>query len=380
MRQIHKGGEKSFVDYAGMTIDWVERTSGEVFTAEVFVGCLGASQFLFAEATRTQQLPDWIDSHIHMFEYFDGVTEIIVPDNLKSGVTKAHRYDPDINANYQHFMEHYGVAIVPARAISPKDKAKVENGVGIVERQILAPMRNIIFGSLGEINAAIKSRLAILNAQPFQKMDTSRAKLFELLDKPALKPLPVTRYQYATWKKATISLDYHFTLDDCHYSVPYQYIGKKVEIRATNKSIECFHDNCRIAVHERCHIKYSFVTVTEHMPKGHQEHAKFSIERIQSWAAKIGADTMVFVNHMLNSRAFPQQAYRACLGLLRLSNHYGDTRLDKACHKALTAGATRYQEVEAILKNHLEEVPVNNTMQDAPLIAHENIRGADYYQ
>lgn len=380
MRQKYKGGEKSFVDYAGMTIDWIDYASGEVFTAQIFVGCLGASQLLFAEATATQQLPDWINSHIHMFEYFGGVTEIVVPDNLRSGVTKSHRYDPDINANYQRFSEHYGVAIVPARAASPRDKAKVENGVGIIERQILAPLRHVTFTSLGEINLAIKERLAVLNNQRFQKMEVTRKELFEQLDKPALKALPITPYQYATWKKAKINIDYHFVFEDCYYSVPYQYIGKKVEIRATNKSVECFHDNQRIATHSRCHKKYSFITIAEHMPKNHQEHAKFSPERLQNWASKIGAHTLTLMNNMMASRSFPQQAYRSCLGLLRLSNYYGELRLDKACQKALSVGATRYQHVEAILKNNLEEAKENEALNDAPIIAHINIRGPNYYQ
>ncbi len=380
MRQRHKAGEKAFVDYAGMTVDWIDVASGEIFTAQIFVGCLGASQYIYAEATASQQLPDWINSHIHMFEYFGGTPEIVVPDNLKSGVTKAHRYDPDINANYQHFSEHYGVAIVPARAASPRDKAKAESGVYIIERQILAPLRNMTFTGLGEINNEIKKRLYALNHQQFQKMNTTRAELFEQLDKPALRPLPSARYQYATWKKAAINLDYHFVFEDCYYSVPHKYIGKKVEVRATNRTIECFYDNQRIATHMRSNKKYSFATVDEHMPKNHQEHAKFSPKRIQNWAASIGGNTAEFVNHMMVSRAFPQQAYRACLGLLRLGNHYGNMRLDKACHKALLAGATRYQQVEAILKNNLEEVPIQNKIKDAPLIIHENIRGSDYYQ
>jgi transposase len=380
MRQKYKGGEKAFVDYAGMTLEWMDIVSGEIFTAQIFVGCLGASQYIYAEATATQQLPDWINSHINMFEYFGGVPAILVPDNLKAGVTKAHRYDPDINANYQHFSEHYGVAIVPARAASPRDKAKVENGVYIVECQILAPLRNMTFTSLGEINAEIKKRLFALNNQPFQKMSTTRAVLFKELDKEALQSLPPTRYQYATWKKATINIDYHFTFEDCYYSVPYQYIGKKVELRATHKSIECFYDNKRIATHPLSYKKFSFSTLTAHMPKNHQEHEKFSPQRLQNWAAKIGPHAAKFVTQMMRSRAFPQQAYRACLGLLRLGSHYGNTRLDKACQKALLAGATRYQQVEAILKNNLEEVQVNHTITDTEVIVHENIRGPKYYQ
>jgi transposase len=380
MRQIHKGGEKIFVDYAGKTMDWMDPTSGEIFTAQIFVGCLGASQYIYAEATASQQLPDWIDSHIHMFNYFGGVSEILVNDNLKSGVTKAHRYDPDINANYQHFSEHYGVAIVPARVVSPKDKAKVESGVGIITCQVLAPLRNVTFTSLGEINAAIREGITRVNNQQFQKMKTTRRELYEQLDKPALKPLPFSCYKYAKWKKAKINIDYHFAFDAHYYSAPYQYIGKVVEIRATNKSVECFYENQRIAVHARSYKKYNHTTVTEHMPTGHKEHACFSAARLHNWATKIGSGATAFVNHMINARAFPQQAYRACLGLLRLGGHYGDARLEKACHKALAVGATRYQQVEAILKNNLEELPVTDTVENTPIIIHDNIRGPDYYQ
>lgn len=379
MRQTHKAGEKSFVDYAGMKMPWLNPATGEILEAEIFVGCLGASQFIFAEATATQQLPDWIQSHIHMFEYFDGVSEIVVPDNLKSGVTKAHRYDPDINANYQHFAEYYGVAIIPARAAEPKDKAKVENAVGIVERQILAPLRHLTFTSIGEINVAINKRLTTLNKQPFQKMKTSRRELYETIDKPALKPLPLHRYQYAEWKRAKIHIDYHFVFDDHFYSVPHQYIHQEVEIRSTAKSIECFCKNQRIAAHSRSYKRYGFTTLIEHMPKAHEEHAKYSIFHIKSWAKKIGQHTVDFIEHMIASRPLPQQAYRSCYGLLRLGDQYGNERLNKACEKALVIRATRYQQIESILKNHLEEVPVQKT-DSVSLPAHNNIRGANYYK
>lgn len=379
MRQVHKAGEKTFVDYAGMKMPWFNPLTGEIHEAEIFVGCLGASQFIFTEASATQQLPDWVESHIHMFEYFGGVSEIIVPDNLKSGVTTAHLYDPDINANYQHLCEHYGIAIVPARAAEPKDKAKVESAVSIVERQILAPLRHMTFTSIGEINAAISKRLTVLNNQSFQKMKTSRRELFEEIDKPALRPLPPSRYQYAEWKKAKIHVDYHFVFDDHFYSVPYQHARHVVEIRATAKTVECFHQGERIAAHTRSHKRYGFTTLSEHMPKAHQEQAKYSLSHINSWANKIGQQTTEFINHMMASRAFPQQAYRACYGLLRLSNRYGETRLEKACAKALLARATRYQQVELILKNRLEEVPVHQSTT-TQLPAHKNIRGADYYK
>jgi transposase len=379
MRQVHKAGEKSFVDYAGMKMPWFNPATGEIFEAEIFVGCLGASQYIYAEATATQQLPDWIQSHIHMFEYFGGVSVVLVPDNLKSGVTKAHRYDPDINANYQHLGEYYGVAIVPARAGQPKDKAKVENAVGIVERQILAPLRHHTFTSIADINAAIHQRLKEINNKPFQKMKTSRRELFELIDKPALRPLPAHRYQYAEWKHAKIHIDYHFVYDDHFYSVPHRYIHQAVEIRATSKSIECFHKNQRIAAHARSYKRYGFTTLAEHMPKAHEEQSKYSLSHIKSWAKKTGEHTVAFIEHMLASRPLPEQAYRSCYGLLRLGNRYGNDRLDIACAKALIIRATRYQQVELILKNNLEETPLHNT-STVPLSAHDNIRGANYYK
>lgn len=379
MRQTHKAGEKSFVDYAGMTMSWLDLATGEVQEAQIFVGCLGASQYIFVEATATQQLPDWIQSHIHMFEYFGGVSEIVVPDNLKSGVTNAHRYDPDININYQRLGEHYGTAIIPARAAEPKDKAKVENAVGIIERQILAAMRHMTFTSLGEMNVEITKRLAILNNQSFQKMKTSRRELFETLDKPALKPLPPTRYQYVQWKRAKIHVDYHFIFDDHYYSVPFQHVLQHVEICASSQTVECFLQGKRIASHVRNYKKYGFTTFSEHMPKAHQEHAKYSLSLITNWAKQIGQQTIDFIEHMMSARAFPQQAYRACYGLLRLSKQYGADRLEKACAKALSIRATRYQQVESILKNKLEEVAVYEPL-DIKLSLHDNIRGAEYYK
>lgn len=379
MRQYHKAGEKTFVDYAGMTMEWIEVATGEIHEAQIFVGCLGASQFIFVEATATQQLQDWIASHIHMFEFFGGVSDMVVPDNLKSGVTKAHRYDPDINPNYQHLCEHYGTAIVPARAATPKDKAKVENAVGIVERQIIAPLRHRTFTSLFEINAALREGGEKLNRQQFQKMKTSRYELFETLDKPALKSLPPTRYQYAQWKKAKVHMDYHIVFEEHFYSVPYQYIRQTIEIRATANVIECFSKQQRIASHMRSYARYRYTTLETHMPKAHQAQAQYSLNFILENAKKIGEKTITFVNHMLASRAFPQQAYRACYGLIRLGKSYGEARLEKACAKGLLIGADRYQHIETMLKNQLEEVPLPEN-QPIENITHENVRGADYYQ
>lgn len=377
MRQHHKAGEKIFVDYAGMKMPWIEVNTGEIFEAEIFVGCLGASQYIYTEATQSQQLPDWIDSHIHMFEFFGGVSEMLVPDNLLSAVTKAHRYDPDINANYQHFAEHYDVAIVPARVASPRDKAKVENAVGIVERQILSPLRHRTFTSLGEINEAIKKALLVLNQKPFQKMPTSRQQLFESIDKPALKPLPPQRYQFAQWKQAKVHLDYHVVFDNHYYSVPYLYIGKSIEIRATHKLVEFYDKQIRIALHTRNYKKYQFTTEPAHMPKAHQEQQQFSEARLKNWARSIGEKTLAFIEQLISQRRFPQQAFRACLGVLRLGKQYGPARLEKACAKGLSIGANRYQHIESLLKNKLEEADV--TELSSSTLTHMNIRGPNYY-
>jgi transposase len=380
MRQVHKGGEKTFVDYAGMTVPWLNPATSEIHEAQIFVGALGASQFIFVEATATQQLSDWIQSHVRMWEYFGGVSEVVVPDNLLSGVTKAHRYDPEINANYQHLSEHYSFAIVPARVREPKDKAKVENAVGIVTKQILAALRHITFTSIGEINAAIKQKLIILNNQPFQKMKTSRRELFETIDKPALKLLPPSRYHYAEWLNAKVHIDYHFVFDNHYYCVPYQYIHHPIKIRATAKTVECFYQGKRIAAHARSDIRYGFTTLKEHMPPAHRAHAEWSPERMKRWANKIGQQTSHFIDHMIASRSFPEQAYRACLGLLRLGERFSPERLEKACVIALSAGATRYQQVESILKKKLDTIPHSHYQSEAIISNHENIRGSNYYK
>jgi transposase len=380
MKQHHRAGEKTFVDYAGMTILWLDPSTGEIHEAQVFVGSLGASQFSFAEATATQQLPDWIASHVRMWNYFGGVSETVVPDNLKSGVSKSHRYDPDINVNYQQVSEHYGFAIVPARAGKPKDKAKVENAVGCIERQILAPLRHLTFTSIAEINVAIEPRLRAFNRKSFQKMKTSRQELFELLDKPALKALPEQPYQYAEWKQAKINIDYHFVFDEHYYSVPYQYIHKTVELRASKQMVECFYQGKRIAAHPRSFVRYQYSTLKEHMPQNHRAVVEWTPERIKRWAAKIGKNTKQYIEHMIASRPFPEQAFRSCLGLLRLSIRYGEQRLEKACSIALQSGATRYQHVETILKNKMDEVNLSQSNQTPVIAGHLNIRGSDYYK
>ncbi len=241
MRQDHRAGEKLFVDYAGQAVPVIDRTTGEIHEAQVFVAVMGASNYTYAEATWSQTLPDWIGSHIRAFQYLNGVPELVVPDNLKSGVTKAHRYEPDLNPTYQDMAAHYGVAIVPTRARKPRDKAKVEGGVLIVERWILAALRHHQHFSLGQLNATIRELLEKLNSRPFRKLPGCRRDHFEQLDKPVLQPLPVEPYVYAEWKKARVHIDYHVAIDRHYYSVPYTLIKKEVEVRITHNTIECFY-------------------------------------------------------------------------------------------------------------------------------------------
>jgi transposase len=351
-----------------------------IHEAQIFVGALGASQYTFAEATASQQLSDWIQSHVRMFEFFGGVSSIVVPDNLKSGVKKSHLYDPDINPNYQNFGEYYGVAIVPARVREPKDKAKVENAVGCVERQVLAPLRHRTFTSLYEINVAIKELLAQFNKKPMQKMKISRFELYETLDKPALKILPSESYEYVEWANAKVNIDYHFVFQNHYYSVPYKYIHQQVEIRASLKTVECLYQGNRIASHIRSLEKYKYTTQKVHMPESHRAHAEWTPDRMRRWAKKIGPKTAEFIEHMISSRAFPEQAFRACLGVLRLGKKYGEGRLEKACAKGIDAGATRYQQIESILINKVEDLPLFKAAIPSPIPRHDNIRGSEYYQ
>ena len=379
MRQIHKAGEKAFVDYAGMTLPWFEPSTGEIHEAQIFVGSLGASQFTFVEATATQQIPDWVQSHVRMWEFFGGVTRIVVPDNLKSGVDKAHRYDPDVNANYQRLGEHYGFAVVPARVRAPKDKAKVENAVGCIERQILALLRDRTFTSIAEINAAIRPLLMAFNQRSFQKMQTCRQALFESVDKPALQALPPDRYLHDEWTKGKVHIDYHVTLDKHHYSVPYQHIHKAVDIRATSKTVEFYLGGKRIASHPRSYQNYKYSTLKEHMPAAHRAHAEWTPERMKRWAQKIGPNTVKCIDAFIKARPFPEQAYRACLGVLRLGRQYGEDRLERACVIAFEAGATRYRDIELILKNGLDKTTSTRKLSVPVISSHENIRGSDYY-
>jgi transposase len=383
MRQTHKAGEKLFVDYAGHTIPIIDQETGEIKESQIFVATLGASNYTFAEATATQSLPEWIQSHIHAFEFFGGCTEILVPDNLKSGVTKPHRYEPDINSSYHDMAAHYGVAIIPARVKTPKDKSKVENGVLQVEQQVLARLRNRKFFSLMELNQAIKPLLDELNQGAFQKMTGSRLSQFLEIDKPALKPLPATRYQYAAWKKVKAGLNYHIELEKHHYSVPFTLVKEELHVRYNNRTVEIFHHNNRIASHIRSFVINGYTTDKLHMPANHLHQIEWTPERIETWAEKIGIETAHFVKALMASRQHPQQGFKACMGILRFEKSYGKERLEAACKRACALGTYSYKSIESILKNNLDGKPLPGDLLSSsktPFKSHEYVRGQHYYQ
>lgn len=379
MRQDHRAGEKLFVDYAGHTIPIVNPHTGEIHEAQIFVAVLGASNYTYAEATLTQNLQDWMGSHQRTFDFLGGVPEIVVPDNLRSGVSKAHRYEPDINPTYQALAHHYGVAIIPARVRKPKDKAKAEVGVQIVERWILAALRNRPFFSLRELNQAIQKLLLRLNNRAFKKLPGSRQSLFAELDQPALKPLPVEPYTYAEWKKVRVHIDYHVEIKGHYYSVPHPLIKKQLDARISAHTVECFHKDKRVASHVRSIQKGGHTTVREHMPESHQKYGDWSPERIIKWAESMGPLTAKTITAVLSSRQHPQQGYRSCLGILRLSQSYGEDRLEAACGRALLLGTHRYKSIESILKHGLDSKPVPEQQELNLPEDHGNIRGPSYY-
>jgi transposase len=379
MRQNHKLGEKCFVDYAGDTISVVTPETGEIRKAFLFVGALGGSNYTYAEATWSQELPLWVASHVRMFAFFGGVPEILIPDNLKSGVTKANYYEPDINLTYQEMAEHYGVAVLPARVRKPRDKAKVENAVLLAERWILATLRNLTFFSLEELNKAISELLAVLNDRLFQKLPGSRRQIFEQEEKPLLRPLPKVPYVFGQWKKARVNIDYHIDVEGHHYSVPYSLAREAVEIRMTGTIVEIFHAGLRVASHPRSYRRGGTTTVNEHMPPRHRNMAEWTPERITTRAASIGSTVATMASRIMESRQHPEQGFRACLGLLRLSSQYGKERLEAACCRALSVGACSYKSVHSILKNSLDrQLSFPLSLRSAG--HHENVRGSEYYR
>jgi len=380
MRQSHKAGDKMFVDYCGQTMPVIDRETGELREAQIFVAVLGASNYTYAEATWTQSLPDWIGSHVRAFSYCGGVPNIVVNDNLKAGVHQACRYEPELNPTYQEFSHHYKVAILPTRVRKPRDKAKVESGVKIVEQWILAALRHQQFFSLQELNQAIRGLLEEFNQRPFQKLPGCRRTAFERLDQPALNPLPVIPYEYAEWKKARVNLDYHIEVEGHYYSVPYSLLRQQVEVRLTARTVECFSKGKRVCSHIKNPRRGGYTTQKEHMPKSHQEYGEWTPERMTNWAEKIGANTRKLIQEILHNRPYPAQGFRSCLGILRLAKKHGEERLEKACRRALAIGALSYKSIRSILKTGLEDRPLPEPAETAsPPLEHANLRGPDYF-
>ena len=379
MRQNHRAGEKLFVDYAGQTASVIDPDTGEVREAQVFVAVLGASNYTYAEATWTQGLEDWIGSHVRALAYFGAVPEIVVPDNLKSSVTKAHRYEPKLNRTYREWGEHYGVGILPARVRKPRDKAKAETGVQVVERWILARLRNRQMFSLGELNELIGELLERLNMRPFQKLPGCRREMFETLDRPAMSALPARPYEYAEWKKVRVNVDYHVEIDRHYYSAPHALVKKGLDARITANTVELLHKGRRVASHPRSWRRAGHTTVPEHMPRAHRDYVKWTPERLIGWAAQTGPCTAAVVKHIMTTRKYPQQGFRTCLGIIRLGERYGQRRLEAACKRAIALGAYAYKNIESILKNRLENKPLPPSTPELPGIDHSNVRGPDYY-
>jgi len=381
MRQSHRAGEKLFVDYAGLTVPIIDRTTGEIRQAQVFVAVLGASHYTDAEATWTQGLDDWLMAHVRAFAFFGGVPEIVVPDNLKAGVQATHRYEPDLNPSYAELAAHYGVAVIPARVRKPRDKAKVEAGVLVVERWILARLRHRLLFSLAQLNQVLGEGLTALNHRAFKKLSGSRRQWFETLEQPALHPLPAEPDEFACWKKARVNIDYHIEVERHDYSVPYTLVRQEVDVRLTAATVEVFAQRQRVASHRRDHRPGRYTTVTAHRPKAHREYAEWTPERLVRWADQTGPSTAALVERILATRPHPQQGYRSCLGILRLGKTYGADRLEAACRRALAIGGFSYKSVDSILKRGLDQQPLpdptHSTESTPP--PHANLRGPAYY-
>jgi transposase len=382
LRQDYRAGERVFIDYAGDKIRIYDHRTGEVdFEASVFVAVLGASSYTFAEATRSQELVCWINSHIRALEFFGGVPEIAVPDNTKTGVRHPCRYEPELNPTYRELAEHYGFAVIPARPYKPRDKAKVEAGVQVAQRWIIAALRHRRFFDLASLNEAIAELLEKLNTRPFRKRpDASRRSMFEQLDRPALKPLRSDAYVLAHWKLVRANIDYHVEVERHYYSVPYQLVGEQLEARYTANTVEMFHRGTRVASHARSYVAHKATTLTEHRPKSHQAHLEWTPSRLINWAAGVGPATAAVVRGILEQKPHPEMGYRACLGILGLAKTYTAARLEAACQRALLLRIYSYQSLKSILKRSLDQQPaLDLDHHQAPGPVHDNIRGPNYY-
>lgn len=380
MRQTHRAGEKLFVDYAGHTMPVTDAGTGEVRFAQIFVCTWGASNYTYADATWSQDSNNWIQSHVRAFEFFGGVPEMLVPDNLKVGITKFHRWDPEINPNYHRLAQHYDTSIVPARPDHPKDKAKVEKSVQVSETWILARLRNRVFFSLAELNDAIKILVNELNNRPFKKLSGTRRDWFEQMDKPALKPLPNSRYEDDDWRKVRIDNDYHIEHLEHFYSVPHTLVGEHVFVRITADTIEMFHANKRVASHHISPRKREKSTLLSHMSPAHRALAAWTPERVIAWSEKIGTATTAVVQKILDSCKYPQSGVGPARGILSLEKEFGAVRLEAACKRALAIGNWSVTSIRSTLKCGLDKTTVQLAIPSLLPIDHENIRGPQYFK
>jgi transposase len=380
MRQVHRAGEKAFLDYSGKKPRIFDPKTGEATEVELFVMVLGASNYTYAEGTRTQKLADFVGSTVRGLEHFGGVPEMLVPDQLRSAVKTPDRIEPEINETYAEMAQHYGTAVVPARPRKPKDKAKAEGAVLLVQRWIVASLRNRRFFSLEELNAAIGELLEKLNTRPFQKLEGCRRSAFEKLDRPALRPLPVHRYELGEWKlKVGVNVDYHVAYDERLYSVPCALIEGKVDVRATATVVEVRHGGVQVALHARSYgPRGTAVTNSAHRPLSHQQWGHWPPERLVGWAAQTGPKTAEVVGAILERRTHPETGRRACLGLMRMVEKHGAARVEAACARALVIQSPTYKSVDAILKASLDKVALTAEVE-AKSVIHENIRGGSYY-
>jgi transposase len=379
MLQRHKAGEKLFVDFAGLTMNVTDPAAGEIRKVQVFASAMGASQRIFAKAYESQDLRSWLLANSEAFEFYGALPEILVPDNLKAGVTAADRYEPALNPSFAEFARHYGVAVIPARPLKPKDKAKVENAVQQVERWVLAPLRDRLFFSLDELNEAIGLKLADLDGRLMKGPNLCRKELFEQIDLPLMRPLPLERYAYAQWKRAKLGPDYHAEFEGHRYSAPYSLVGKQVDLRITVHTVEVFLGSQRIFGHVRSLLRRGFTTEPSHMPKVHQAHAEWTPERLEEWALKSGPSTAALVKELLQGKLHPQQGFRSCLGIISLQKRYSAPRLEAACARALGFGAISYRNVKTILEKGLDSEPPPLPVAQVPPVLHANVRGAAYF-
>jgi transposase len=382
MRQVHRAGDKLFIDYSGATASVINGITGEIRRAEIFVAVLGASSYVYAEATWSQQLPDWIAAHVRCFEFMDAVPALLVPDNLKSAINAACRYEPEANSTYGDLARHYATAILPARPYKPRDKAAVEASVLLVQRWILARLRHRQFFALEELNAAIRTLVIALNQRPFKKLEGSRQSAFEAIDRPAMKPLPATRYEFAEWKAAIVNIDYHIDADGHYYSVPHRLVKQKIDVRVSATTVECFDHGQRVAAHVRSLLRGRHTTIAEHMPEAHRKHLQWTPGRLLAWGLSIGPATGAVVQWQFDHRPHPEQGYRACLGFLNLAKHCGKERLEAACQRALSIGSPTRKRIKSILDAKLDQHPeLFASPQASPTPPeHANVRGADYFR